>query len=576
MPRVAAIVSRMRQTSQGCALIRRLHGAPLTLVAPSRELRSARRRLSTALGATSRRSAMRGFAVSWQDEQPMGRRASLGLAVALVYALFSYAGIRSPDGEVMYRTAEAIARAGEFSIEPLEQWPDFGVAAGRDGAHYGKYGPALPLLASPLAWVGLQIDSMPGVSGLATLGPSHFCGDGLAAMVDRRAPSSAPSHVKRSLVSLFNVVVGAFAAIAMLRLLEQLGLGRAGVIAGSAAFAFGTPMLAYSGTFFSEPLVTLCLLSTLAGIAAWDTKPDGQRSASWRLLEPGAWLGLAVAAHLTAALWLPFLGAYVAVTAGVRRDSAARIATALGCLALGTLVAVGGLLAFNVARFGSVVETGRPAADYAFVGPWNNIVPLLTSWGKGIFVLCPLTLLGLFAWPQMIRGRPGLGLLLIGGVAARVTLFASFHDWHGGFGPGPRYPLPEIAVLALGAGLWLDGYLTRGRRHAVLAVTIVCACIAEQSWIASGEVFSWCHRWRAAFAARGASVFVDDLLDRDFTLSPLAPAFGLNGMAGPAIARALDVVPAAFAVVATFLLCVGTAAAILRARRGAVLESSAE
>jgi hypothetical protein len=283
-----------------------------------------------------------------------------------------------------------------------------------------------------------------------------------------------------------------------------------------------------------------------------------------------------VAAHLTAALWLPFVGAYVAASAGVRRESAARIAVALGCLALGTLVAVGGLLAFNLVRFGSVFETGRPAADYAFVGPWNNVVPLLTSWGKGLFVLCPLTLLGLFAWPKMMRRRPGLASLILGGVAARVALFASFHDWHGGFGPGPRYLLPEIAILALGAGVWLDGCLTRGRRHAALAVAIVCACIAQQTWIASGEVFSWCHHWRSTFAARGANVFVDDLLYRDFTLSPLAPAFGLHGIAGSAIARTLDIAPAVFALVAAFLLCVGTSAAILRARRSAAPESGAD
>jgi hypothetical protein len=506
----------------------------------------------------------------------MSLRTSLGLAVALVYLLFSYAGIRSPDGEVMYRTAEAVARDGEFSIEPLELWPDFGVAAGRGGAFYGKYGPALPLLASPLAWVGLQVDSMPGAFRLAALGPSHFCGDGFAAMVDRRPPAYAQPHVRRTVASLFNVVVGAFAAIAMLRLLELLGVGRAGLIAGSVAFALGTPMLAYSGTFFSEPLVTLCLLAALAGVVAFDARQDGQGFAPWRLLMPGAWLGLAVAAHLTAALWVPFFGAFVAASGVGRRNSLVRLGAALGCLGLGTLLAVGGLLAFDAARFGDLFQTGRPAADYRFVAPWNNIVPVLTSWGKGLFVLCPLTLVGLLAWPLMIRRRPALASFLLGGVVVRVLFFASFHDWHGGFGPGPRYLLPEIAVLALGACVWLNGLLARGGRDAALALTVVCACIVEQTWIASGEVFSWCHRWRTIFAANGGNVFVDDLLYRRFSLSPLAPAFGFHGIAGPAIARALNMAPALFAALMAGLLCAGTTAAVLRGRQGGASESVAE
>ena len=90
----------------------------------------------------------------------MKLRLALGLAIAVVYALFSYGGIRSPDGEVLYRTAESLVRDGDFSIEPLEAWPEFGVARGRDGEWYGKYGPGQPLAAAPLVWLGLQAGAL--------------------------------------------------------------------------------------------------------------------------------------------------------------------------------------------------------------------------------------------------------------------------------------------------------------------------------------------------------------------------------------------------------------------------------
>ena len=168
-----------------------------------------------------------------------------------------------------------------------------------------------------------------------------------------------------------------------------------------------------------------------------------------------------------------------------------------------------GLLAFNAARFGSVLETGRPAEDFGFDAPWTHVIPLLASWGKG---------------------------------------------------------LPEIAVLALGAGLGLDRLLARGPGRTALAVAVVCGCITEQVWLASGEIFSWCHRWRAILAEQGHDVFAGDLLYHDFDLSPFAPGFVLDGVPGPALARAFDIAPAWFAAVTAGLLCAASAAAIVRGR----------
>ena len=497
----------------------------------------------------------------------MSLRASLGVAAALTYALFSYWGIRSPDGEVMYRTAESLVRHADFAIEPLEQWPEFGVAPGRGGKLYGKYGPAVPVLAAPLAWLGLELSGFDALRPLSAAGPSHYAGDGYAAMRERRLPAPPEPHLRRSVVAAFNVVVGALAAVSLLALLERLGVSRAGALAGTAAFAFGTPLLPYSGTFFSEPLVALCLLRTVLALVTCDPDLGGAGWSSRRLLAAGGWLGLAMTAHITAALWLPFLLAYAGFAVARRVGSWGASATALGALAAGPGVAAAVLLLFNYARFGRVLDTGRPAGDFAFDAPWLHALPLLAAWGKGLFVLCPLALLGLGAWPLMVRRQRVLASILIGGVLARVMLFASFHDWHGGFGPGPRYLLPEIAVLALGAGLALDRWLGRGGWRGALATALVCGCIAQQVWIASGEVFSWGHRWKAILAQQGRDVFAGDLLYRDFALSPLAPAYLRDGVPGPALARALEIRPAGFAALGALLLCAGVALSIERARR---------
>ena len=55
----------------------------------------------------------------------------VGLAV---YLAASYGGIRAADGEVVYRTAEALAHEGSFAVEESLPWKGFGLARGTDRA----------------------------------------------------------------------------------------------------------------------------------------------------------------------------------------------------------------------------------------------------------------------------------------------------------------------------------------------------------------------------------------------------------------------------------------------------------
>ena len=67
-----------------------------------------------------------------------------------VYTLSHYGGIRSPDGEVYYLTAEALADRGSFAVESdLDLWPGFGLAPGVDGKRYSIFGPAFCTSTKP-------------------------------------------------------------------------------------------------------------------------------------------------------------------------------------------------------------------------------------------------------------------------------------------------------------------------------------------------------------------------------------------------------------------------------------------
>jgi hypothetical protein len=75
----------------------------------------------------------------------------VGILSAAFFALFSYGGIRSPDGEVQFRTAEALATRGTFAVRSrVPRLKDFGLPAGTDGRYYSLFGPAQPIACVPL------------------------------------------------------------------------------------------------------------------------------------------------------------------------------------------------------------------------------------------------------------------------------------------------------------------------------------------------------------------------------------------------------------------------------------------
>jgi hypothetical protein len=472
--------------------------------------------------------------------------AAFALLAALVYTAFAYGGIRSPDGELMYRTAESLVVEGDFTIAPIASWKNFGVAEGSNGERYAMYGPGLPLLAAPvvaLAYALVPTDIAPGAIGL-----SYYVPGGLRSALDGETAGNAAAHARRHFAGLLNVAVAALAIAAFLRVLRHFELKASSRLIAAAAFAFASPLLPLSGTLLSEPLQVLLLLLALDRLLA----PPRSRS----LLAGGTWLALAVCVHVASLLWVPCIAGY-----GVSRILAAypgRRARGRALAALAAPLALGaiGLLVFNALRFGSPFDTGRPASFYIPRGFEPGL--LLFAWGKGLLVFSPWVVVGVAGWPALVR-RIGAGhVWWLAAVAVPLLAYATFRDWHGGFGPGPRYLLAPIAVLCLTASLYVERWSVIGRGALGAAAALA---IAAQTWVASGELFLWQHRLKLAYRAEGESVFTDQKLFRAFDLSAFEPAYLLDGVAGPALARWLGTEAWLFWIATTSLLIGGLALA---------------
>jgi hypothetical protein len=451
------------------------------------------------------------------------------LLAALLYAVTSYAGIRSPDSEVVFETCDALLHRHTFSVAGESTWQGFGLAPGRDGGSYSIFGPLQAVACVPFLAVADRLDQTRWFAGV-TLPRSHYIDGGSRAVLTNApiSPAAAEMHARRTLVAwFFNALVAAATVLAFLRLCLRFAQHEVSALVVTGAYAAGSLIWPYSGTFFSEPLALLLALLSFDALVA------GRRV--WA----GAALGLATSAHVTAILFLPFW-LVIACGAGTRRARAVAGASLLG----GALVALAPLAVFDAVRFGSVWQTGRgfASADFrygVFQAPWRGLWGLALSPAKGLLLFCPVVILGAAGWKPLAARAPAMRLLawaLAAAIGGRWLFIASRSDWHAGFCLGPRYLLMAVPFLLLPAVAWLDA-LVDARRWRAFAAALACvwACTLQQLYFVIGEVFSYLHGVKLLGAAAGHDVFVNDEIYLAARHSPLTGL--LDGFRGPFLLR---------------------------------------
>jgi hypothetical protein len=215
-------------------------------------------------------------------------------------------------------------------------------------------------------------------------------------------------------------------------------------------------------------------------------------------------------------LWIGALGLAFAVTARMQT------APLVGLMGLGLLVRVGwrraagplalaaGLLAVLLAAqwrwFGHLLgaipllEQLHPdvhAVSGSFSRePWVGAAGLLVSPSRGLFVYSPVVLIALFGIMPALRARRdcGLGWALLGALALYAG-YSLYTVWWGGHSYGPRYLLDFVVVLAVPAGVALEGVL-RGR-----LARAACAVALAWSMIAAGTGAFFANTWNTSPAS---------------------------------------------------------------------------
>jgi hypothetical protein len=510
------------------------------------------------------------------DISTVRQLAGICVLIGIVYVLFSYGGIRSPDSEVVFRSAESLAMTGSFGLtsQPAElqnfgktpfggSMNNFGMPAGKDGRFYSIFGPGQALASVPLVDLAIWINKSGWYESFPDFIPiSHFVGLGVVDFVKGTIPADLKPHALRFLVCFFNIFVGVLCVCFFFLTVRLLTGSDFAARWTSILFAFGSLILPYSGTFFSEPLATLFIILSMYCLI-WNDTTEGipSKQTYFSLLSSGLFLGMATTVHISSILYAPFFFAY-GIYPFLRKRRSAKEFIVPGTIFTAGFALFLVLLGYhNYVRFGNILETGRtavPGLDYAtFVAPWRGLYGLVLGSGKGIVWYCPSVLIGIFLWRPFHKRFPVLSYTILGSVFFRVIFVASRSDWHGGFSLGPRYLVMAVPLLMLPIGQSIvEWRQQQSLRTFWLFFLLTLVCVGEQIYFSVGEIFSFLHIVKWQYLSHGINVLTNDALYLDWNKSPLL--YLLDAERGPFLMRTIPVSNGAL-----FALCLALAGIML-------------
>ena len=313
--------------------------------------------------------------------------AALFVSALSLGLLFTRSTPESYDAQIMFQVTQSMVDHGNFLVH---QDP-FGM-----NTPYSFYGIGMSLLMVPPYWVAERLQQDPGVFVM-----------GVNAVV----------------VAATAAAVFGFSLATRATALQSL--------ATATVTIFGTLLLPYVATGFSEPSVGLAIALGLIGVQ------------TNRPVVAGAASGLALLMRLDSALLVvPALAVATWFAGGRSWQAALRFGVAM-------MPAVVLAAAYNTLRFGAPWRTGY------FFATFNHplgagLYGLLLSPAAGLFIYVPLLPLALVGLVLAMRRLPLLASTALVLLALRILVYAVWFGWSAYWAWGPRYLVPAMPVLGIG------------------------------------------------------------------------------------------------------------------------------
>jgi hypothetical protein len=387
------------------------------------------------------------------------RKVSIGLVFAFFFALnflfliTSTGRVRTMDEVMPDLQAESLGARGSLAVPQA-------VAAHTFFGKFDRFGQP-------------QAAYLPGQAAAAL--PWDVAGHYLSANL-RGIPPASRDMVNDFFTVMSSATYAAIAGALAFAFFLSFGFERGTAFFAGALFTFATPLFAYSGWFYSEPLAVALLMGAVLALFGGGSKAE---ITSWRAAIAGLCLGALVWVRAPHVLVVgAFLLALVLSERKYRWYAAVLVSAIVG-------VAVVLLLWRNKNLFGNWLDFGYPKVaeggrdQLAFALPIRGLFAFLLSPGKSLFLFAPAVFLA-FAGVRKLWSRDrGLAWLAILGPLVYLGFYSSYSMFEGGYSYGPRYLVPGIALLCLALGAALDGASTIFKRSAifVLAAGLAINCV---------------------------------------------------------------------------------------------------
>lgn len=364
-------------------------------------------------------------------------------AVLLCAVILAPGHLATPDAHLRLAQARHLVDEGSLAVPEGVGDPDHGnLAPGRQGRLHSVYNPGHALLLTPIYWAAEKLPS-PGVH---------------------------PHYVAAFGASFLGVLAHLLTGLAVLVLAYRLGRSFRTSLMVAGLFAFATVSLPLAADGYDHVFEGLAILVSVCLLVEHDQGgEEGMPVAAGLVLGVGVLFRYSVLLALPGLLW-------------IARGKWSKLRFLMG-LAPSIFL----MLCYNFYRFGSLFDTGYPAAWRMAHGTGighlglqlaespRHLMGLLVSPGKGLFWFSPVIALTVPCWVFFRRARPRIadGMLTI--VVLYVLFYAANFAWHGSvWSWGPRYVTP-----ALGPALVAIAYVPRERiwQLAVLGVGVLSVAV---------------------------------------------------------------------------------------------------
>ena len=356
----------------------------------------------------------------------LGRWAiALFLFLNFLFMLTSTGRVRLQDELMTLFESESLVTRGSTAVPQAVAAHLFFGRYDRQGQPRAAYAPGQALVSTPWYVLGQYVlRRMPGV------------------------PPSARDLIIGFSMTMSSAAFAAAAATFAFLLFCAMGIERRTALTAALMLALATPLFAYSGWFFSEPLACALFMA-----AAWSLFGRSDCITLRRAVLGAALLGFAVLVRPTHILLAPIFLAGILV-----RERRAGVKAAVIAAAVFTL-AVAIYLGYNYHVFGNPFQFGYPDSVEAgkhvtgFETPLRvGLTGFLVSPGKSIFLFAPPVFLALWGLPALWRRDRGLAIIATMSLPMALGFYARYTQWEGGYCFGPRYLAPALVLLALALG----------------------------------------------------------------------------------------------------------------------------